>query len=117
MIQHRAGHWSFPKGHPEKGERGIEAAQRELFEETGLRVKEILYKEPFCEYYHYTRNAALVHKKVVYFFAVVEGDVTLQKEELSASRWVPLSQAEEHVTFPEAKRLCSEVRHVIAGNC
>jgi hypothetical protein len=39
MIQHRAGHWSFPKGHMEKGESEHETAIREVREETGVEIE------------------------------------------------------------------------------
>lgn len=36
LLEHRAGHWNFPKGLIEKGEKIEEAALRETKEETGL---------------------------------------------------------------------------------
>lgn len=43
LLVHRrrapqAGHWGFPGGHVEPGERLAEAAGRELYEETGVRA-------------------------------------------------------------------------------
>lgn len=38
VLQHTAGHWSFPKGHIEEGETETETAQREILEESGLQV-------------------------------------------------------------------------------
>ena len=35
LIQHVLGHWGFPKGRPEAGEKGSETAAREFAEETG----------------------------------------------------------------------------------
>jgi 8-oxo-dGTP pyrophosphatase MutT (NUDIX family) len=37
LLKHRAGHWGFPKGLVEKGEKPEEAASREIKEETGLK--------------------------------------------------------------------------------
>ena len=36
LVQGKKLHWSLPKGHVEKGETDLEAAQREIHEETGL---------------------------------------------------------------------------------
>lgn len=38
LVQESDGHWSFPKGHIEKGEDGVECALREIWEETGVHV-------------------------------------------------------------------------------
>lgn len=53
----QSGKWSFPKGHPEEDESGMECAHRELMEETGLRVS-YLYDRVYClatgTYYMYS---------------------------------------------------------------
>lgn len=57
-----AGYWSIPGGHIELGEKVIEAAEREGFEETGIKVKvsklagiidKIMYDEQGKIEYHY----------------------------------------------------------------
>ena len=42
LICHHDGHWGFPKGHPEGEETSIQAAERELFEETGLKISKLV---------------------------------------------------------------------------
>ena len=39
IVQQTNTYWSFPKGHAERSETPQETAERELFEETGLVVK------------------------------------------------------------------------------
>ena len=36
LLCHQAGHWSFPKGNIEKGEKIEETIEREIQEETGI---------------------------------------------------------------------------------
>ena len=43
-----SGFWGFPKGHLDEGESPIEAAEREVFEETGFLVKST-NKKPITE--------------------------------------------------------------------
>ena len=50
MILSR-GHWDLPKGHVESGEKGCEAALREVEEETGLRC-EIVGESPLAHTWH-----------------------------------------------------------------
>lgn len=40
---HGDGHWSIPGGHLEQGESFVEAASREVLEETGLKIKNIRF--------------------------------------------------------------------------
>lgn len=59
LVQLIAGHWSFPKGRAESEEKPLQVAERELFEETGLKVKKILHETPLVEsYFFYRKNSA-----------------------------------------------------------
>lgn len=105
LIQHLAGHWSFPKGKPDHDLSLLSTAERELLEETGLTVLRLLREDPFVETYSFERNGKFVSKVVSYFPAIVQGDVLLRKEELSLFVWLPLAKAKHKVTFKEAKEL------------
>lgn len=113
LVQHYAGHWAFPKGHAEKGESAQETAERELREETGLTVSSYLKEEPFSEQYFFMFKGKRIFKTVQYFLAEVEGDVKIQEAEISQSQWVPLDQAADFITFPEAKKLCKKVQESV----
>jgi len=109
LIRHLSGtHWAFPKGHAEAGEKPMVAANRELFEETGLTVVKFLSEQVLEESYEFYSRGNKIFKTVYYFLAEVQGDVLLQKSEIAASKWVLLSEASHHVTFPEAKSLCKK---------
>lgn len=114
LIQHHKGlYWAFPKGHAEPGETPLQAAERELGEETGLQIKRLLKEVPFQETYGFTREHSFVQKTVYYFLAEVKGSVHLQPEEVYDGRWVKLEEAEEFITFPEAKRIYHEaIQHL-----
>lgn len=105
LVKHGKGHWAFPKGHPEKDESPQEAASRELFEETALRVARILPREPLKEFYTFKHEGRLVEKSVLYFLAEVEGEVQIQAREIEDFRWVSFEEASKLATFPEAKTL------------
>lgn len=109
VVQHGAGHWSFPKGHPERNESDLEAANRELYEETGLTVRKFLSESTFTEEYFFSVHGKRIHKTVVYFIAEVEGHLAIQTDELRAAKWVPLHDCVANVTFPAAKNICKKL--------
>jgi 8-oxo-dGTP pyrophosphatase MutT (NUDIX family) len=109
LVQHQSGHWTLPKGHPEGTESALECAKRELFEETHLEVKKLLFEEPMTENYHFSSRGQLIYKTVGYFIAEVHGEVVLQQEELKDGRWVVLHNAQAVVTYSQMKNLLNEV--------
>jgi bis(5'-nucleosidyl)-tetraphosphatase len=113
LVQHHAGHWAFPKGHADKGETHQQAAERELEEETGLKVKSYLSQETLLEHYMFRWQGELISKQVTYYAALVEGTVLLQEKEIQASEWLSLPQAEEKMTFKEGKKLIHQVQKLL----
>ena len=107
LIQHHAGHWGFPKGHPEPGESDAEAAARELAEETGLTDAEILDQPTFDEHYVFMKKGGQkVHKTVRYFIGrVSSGEVIIQPEEVADFFWGNAGAAREKLTFEEGRKL------------
>ncbi len=116
LILHKSGHhWSFPKGHKDcETEESFAAAQRELFEETGLRIANRLPFPALLETYEFRHRHSLVRKKVEYFAAEVSGDPILQAEEIRDGRWVALSDAHQLLTFKEAQAICTRVIQLLA---
>lgn len=113
LVKLWAGHWGFPKGHPEKGEDPIQAATRELEEETRLKVKKLLTTESYSEHYIFTSRGEKISKRVSYFPALVEGTAELQQDEVADGKWVLLNEAHDHVTFSEAKAILEEVKRLV----
>jgi bis(5'-nucleosidyl)-tetraphosphatase len=53
--------WCFPKGHLESGENDLQAATRELQEETNLKVNFLLDKTPLeMSYFRYKKERLMV---------------------------------------------------------
>ncbi|HEV7959264.1 MAG TPA: NUDIX domain-containing protein, partial [Acidimicrobiales bacterium] len=86
----------LPKGHVDPGEAPIEAAAREVREETGV------VGEPVCELgesrYWYRRDGRTIGKRVAfYLFEYVEGNTEDHDDEVEEVRWVALEEA--HATL------------------
>jgi 8-oxo-dGTP pyrophosphatase MutT (NUDIX family) len=83
---------ALPKGHVDPGETPIEAAMREVREETGIVA------EPVCELgesrYWYRREGRTIGKSVAFFLCdYIEGDTADHDDEVEEVRWIGLQQA------------------------
>lgn len=103
--------WEFPKGALEEGETELDAARRELQEETGLADGDYTLIDGFREEerYYFTRGAGddlcLIRKRVDYFLAEwLRGEVQLSRE-ASRHEWVPADEALRMLRFPEKRRV------------
>lgn len=115
LVQLHAGHWGFPKGHANVGEGPLEAAERELYEETKLRKVRLILDNPFTESYSLLRQGVPTFKTVCYYLAEVQGDAIVQAEEIQDSGWFPVDQILERLTFPEAQKVGREAIESLLG--
>jgi 8-oxo-dGTP pyrophosphatase MutT (NUDIX family) len=88
----------LPKGHIDPGETQLQAAAREVREETGVETE--LVQELGEVRYWYWRDGCSVPKVVFfYLFRYVGGDPEDHDEEIEQARWMPLAQAREALTY------------------
>jgi 8-oxo-dGTP pyrophosphatase MutT (NUDIX family) len=84
---------ALPKGHVDPGETPVQAAEREVREETGIVA------EPVCELgesrYWYRRDGRTIGKTVRFFlFSHLSGDTADHDDEVEEVRWMALTEAE-----------------------
>ena len=103
LIRHARGrHISFPKGHMEPGELESHTAEREVFEETGIRVK--VDRRYRAENRYNIR--ADIQKLVVIFAAVTtQQEITPQPEEIAEAYWVGVDEAFERLTYERDRKI------------
>lgn len=96
VLQHQAGHWGFPKGHLEAGENPLQAARRELREETGIDNIDIYPEPEFRQHYSFEKEGKYYNKEVIYFLAETDNrEVELDNDEIVDYAWTPLDQLEQ----------------------
>jgi bis(5'-nucleosidyl)-tetraphosphatase len=116
LVQHRAGHWAFPKGHAHPGESALQAACRELVEETGITDYKLLEGVSFSEHYTFTRKGQAFDKTVIYFPAWVESaTVQCQPEEIQNYTWTNYEGAIALITFDASKQLLTDVNRYLTS--
>lgn len=71
LLYHGNGYWNFPKGKLEQGERGYDAALREVAEETGIPSKSLRIERNFktTDKYLFQAKGQKVFKIVIFFLA------------------------------------------------
>lgn len=97
---------ALPKGHPENGESGADAALREIREETGVEAR--LVDRLGDVKYWYQRDGKRIAKVVSFFlFEHVSGDPGGDPFEVEEARWIPLSEAASALSYRGEREMVS----------
>lgn len=114
LLHYQAGHWDFPKGNIEKGEKIEETVEREIEEETGIKDIEFVpgFKEKI-KYFYKLKNK-LIPKTVIFFLAKTKTkDVKLSWEHTDF-KWMSYREASDGLTFKTAKEILKKANEFIA---
>ena len=102
VLRYAAGHWDLAKGKREPGESDVQAALREVMEETG--ISDVSLHEGFARSieYEFMDGSDAVHKTVTFFLGETRTrDVTLSDEHHDYA-WQEYGDAVRAVTYPAA---------------
>ncbi|MEU8138708.1 NUDIX hydrolase [Streptodolium elevatio] len=107
--------WSLPKGHIEDGESAVQAALREVEEETGI-VGRVLAPLGVIDYW-FTAPDRRVHKTVHhYLMEAAGGDLSDEDIEVEAVAWVPLGALSARLAYPDERRLAVRAPELLADS-
>lgn len=98
--------WCFPKGHVEAGESLLEAARREVTEETGL--EKVDFREELGEVayrFYDPRRDRNVLKTSVYFLALAKKTRLKLENLFDQARWEPASIAASALRYENDRRM------------
>jgi 8-oxo-dGTP pyrophosphatase MutT (NUDIX family) len=95
---------ALPKGHIDPGENALQAATREVREETGV-VGEPLRELGEARYW-YRRDGQTIPKSVKFFlFSYVEGDTDDHDDEVEQARWIKLADAQNELSHAAEREM------------
>ena len=108
-------YWDFPKGHLEEKETIKEAAIREVKEETGIGVENLILIDGFKKEikYYFKKDNKLVFKIVYYFLAkTLKEEVEISSEHLGY-RWASPQEAKKLIKFSSSRKLIDEAEEFL----
>ncbi|TMK85777.1 MAG: NUDIX hydrolase [Actinobacteria bacterium] len=107
--------WGLPKGLVEPGENPVEAAVREVQEETGLQGEIV---QPLGEIsYWFVWGGERVRKRVAFFLMqAVGGDTSLHDHEMEDVRWFPLAEALSAASYPSERQVIRRAAEALDGS-
>jgi len=89
--------WTFPKGHIEKEESSINAAYREVFEETGIKAVD-LFGLPDMRYVDDVGNDVCVEMRLAY--CLTHDEIKNKSEDLY---WVKIEDVSSYLSYENLK--------------
>ena len=89
---------ALPKGHADGGESSLEAATREVREETGL-VAEPVEKLGDVRYWYFWQGDRVLKIVSFFLFRYRSGSVRDHDHEVESAEWIPLAEAPSRLAY------------------
>ncbi|WP_151529688.1 MULTISPECIES: NUDIX hydrolase [Corynebacterium] len=107
--------WSMPKGHVENGEAHTATAEREVWEETGIKG-EVVGELGVIDYW-FVSDGTRIHKTVHHhLLAYVDGDLNDDDPEVTEVSWVPANSLIERLAYADERKL-ARTAHSLMREC
>lgn len=109
LLHYESGHWDFPRGHIERGEKEQETARREILEETGIIELDFIRGFRVSTKWFFKKKAGKryfnVHKTAVLFLAETKARRVKISHEHIGYKWLFYEKAVKQATFDNTKNL------------
>lgn len=103
LLHYRSGHWDFPKGNIETNETEVQAATRELREETDITKFRLVPNFRYTLGYKYTKKSKLISKQVILFLASTKVKKVKISNEHIGYKWTESDSSVDQLTYSNAK--------------
>ncbi|MBI2140613.1 NUDIX hydrolase [Candidatus Woesearchaeota archaeon] len=107
VVNQNGNSWSLPKGHIEKGETALEAAKREIFEESG--IKSLIFKKELGKYKRFKiglneEDDRSEQKEIsMFLFTTDESELKPRDKQNPEARWVDKKDVAKLLTHRKDK--------------
>ena len=114
LLHYEEGHWDFPKGHVEKGEKTEQTVRREIEEETGIQTIRLIPEFKETIRYFFFSGKRRILKFVVYLLAQTSQKKVMLSHEHTNSLWLPASEAVPRITFATSRKVLEKADRFLA---
>ena len=104
--------YDLPKGHIEKGENAVQAAVREIKEETGLNATFLPYFQT-STHYIFTRKKVRISKNVKFFISRTQSSKVTISEEHKGYKWCHIDKAAYVLKYKDLLQILPKVTDYI----
>ncbi len=115
--------WSLPKGHVEKNETILEAAKREIHEETGLKINKLKFIKKLGIYERFSFNKGALSDnpkqmaiRHIYLFKTQQKKLKPLDKENPQAIWLTVKEANKKITHPKDKKFLNSLKKEIYQN-
>jgi len=119
LIKYESGHWEFPRGMIEKGERLEDTARREIKEETG--IEDVNFIEGFKEWikFFFKHDGQNIMKIATFLLAETKTKEIKLSYEHQDYVWLEYKEALEKLTYDNSKEVLKKahqfLKHKLTG--
>lgn len=106
-----AGIWSIAGGKIEKDEKALEAALREMKEETGLKAKRLFLLEKVSVFFEHRDDK--MHLVPVFLAEAKDNDGVILSEEHSEFAWMNFDEAYEKIHWKDWKKNLKTIHRIL----
>ncbi|MBU1146259.1 NUDIX domain-containing protein [Patescibacteria group bacterium] len=105
LLRYESGHWDFPRGAIESGEKEEETVRREAKEETG--IADLIFLPNFREkiFWFYKKDGRTIYKEAIFYLVETKTEEVKLSDEHIDFKWLSYVQAMEQITFPNGKKV------------
>ena len=120
LVEQKHNIWSLPKGHIETNESPLEAAKREIHEETGLSDLKLIQKIGQYSRYKISKDLSDDTSEfktiILYLFKTTQETLCPQDPDNPSAKWVTLDQAIHHLSNKKDKEFLINQEELISSH-